>query len=145
MSQYDFEQELHKQHFACFACRKAFKPRGSETLTTEADREYPCPECRAPMTLMGRDFQAPPVRAMKEWHLLELLRSFGVIFEPGQKQPATQPQSLRDVESFLTKEGFDETVIRKRLDQIRTTRQEIKRPTRAEKKQQESRRSGRGG
>lgn len=137
------EQDLHKQHFACFACRKAFKPRGTEHLGTVAERDYPCPECRTPMTLVGRDFQAPPVRAVKQWHLLEVLVSFGVIFEPGAKQPARPPQSLRDVEVFLSHEGFDEVVVRKRLDQIRNLRQEIERPTRAEKKQRESRRANR--
>jgi hypothetical protein len=91
------------------------------------------------MTLMGRDFQAPPQRAVKEWQLAELLRGFGVVFEPGQVQPRTQPSTLREAEEFLVRQGYDEVVIRRRLDQIRAARQETKRPTRAEKKQREGR------
>jgi hypothetical protein len=135
----DQELELHKQHFACFSCRKAFKPRGTEEMGAVADREIPCPECGAPMTLMGRDFQAPPQRAVKEWQLLELLRSFGVVFEPGHVQPRTQPTSLREIEEFLVRQGYDETVIRRRLDKLRADRPSEKRPTRAEKKQREGR------
>jgi hypothetical protein len=138
------EADAHKQHFACFACRKSFKPRGTEMIGTEPDRDYPCPDCRQPMTLVGRDFQAPPVRATKQWQLLELLRSFGVIFEPGLKQPKSPPQTLSDAETFLIAQGYDDVTVRKRLDQIRTVRQEVPRATRAEKKQQESRRAGRG-
>jgi hypothetical protein len=138
----DQELELHKQHFACFACRKAFKPRGTEEMGAVADRDIPCPECGALMTLMGRDFQAPPLRAVKQWHLLELLRSFGVVFEPGHVQPRTQPTALSEVEAFLVRQGYDEVVIRRRFDKLRAERAGgEKRPTRAQKKQRE----GRGG
>jgi len=139
MATADQPREPHKQHFACFACRKAFKQPGSEEIGIEAERPFPCPECQAEMTLMGRDFQVPPVRAVKEWHLLELLRSFGVVFEPGHTQPKTPPRTLHEAEAFLTPQGYDEFVIRKRLEQIRLARQEQKRPTRAEKKQREGR------
>jgi hypothetical protein len=143
MANADQSSELHKQHFACFACRKAFKQPGLEEIGIEADRPFPCPQCQQPMTLMGRDFQAPSIRAVKEWHLLELLRSFGVVFEPGHTQPKTQPRTLHEAEAFLVPLGYDEIVIRKRLEKIRLARQEQKRPTRAEKKQREGRQSRR--
>lgn len=131
--------DLHKQHFACFACRKAFKQRGSEEIGVEAARPFPCPECGAPMTLVGRDFRAPPQRAVKQWHVLEMLRTFGVIFEPGEKQPTRQPETLHEAEAFLLKEGLDEQVIRQRLETVRAARQERKPLTRLQKKQREGR------
>lgn len=135
------EPESHKQHFACFACRKAFKQRGSETTGIEAERPFPCPECGAAMVVVGRDFQAPPTRAVKPWHLLEMLRSFGVVFEPGATAPARQPTTLHEAEGFLTRQGYDEVVIRKRLEKIRLARQgKESSPTRAEKKAKERRR-----
>jgi hypothetical protein len=133
------ERELHKQHFACFACRKAFKQRGSEDIDVEAERPFPCPECGAPMLVVGRDFQAPPRRASKLWHLLETLRSFGVIFEPEHPAPLAPPKTLRDVEAFLVPHGYDEGVIRQRLESVRLARQATKPATRQQKKQRERR------
>lgn len=133
------EQELHKQHFACFGCRKAFKQRGSEEIGVEAERPFPCPECGAPMLLVGRDFRAPPQRAVKQWQVVELLRNFGVVFEPGLTQPTRQPESLHEAEAFLVKQGYDEQVIRQRLEKLRVARQTTKPLTRMQKKQRECR------
>jgi hypothetical protein len=71
MGSFDFEHCGHKQHFACFTCRKAFKARG--TFGSRADRPFACPQCKRPMTPMGLLFRAPPQGAMKVWRRLEEL------------------------------------------------------------------------
>lgn len=116
-------REPHKQHFACFDCRKAFKQPGSETSGVEAERPFPCPQCGRPMAVVGRDFQAPPQRAEKQWLLVETLHSFGVVFEPGTTMPRTMPKSSREVEDFLTAQGYDVEVVRKRTDALRRRRE----------------------
>lgn len=123
-------REPHKQHFACFACRKAFKQPGSETSGVEAERPFPCPQCGEPMAVVGRDFQAPPQRAEKQWLLVEVLHSFGVIFEPGTTMPRTMPKSSREVEDFLTAQGYDVEVVRKRTDALRRRRERSAPPRR---------------
>lgn len=73
MGSYDFEHCGHKQHFACFGCRKAFKA-GYE-FVRHGHRDYrprvvTCPECREPMRAMGLLFRAPPQQAVKAWRRL---------------------------------------------------------------------------
>jgi hypothetical protein len=70
MGSSDFEHASVMQHYACFACRKAFKVRGTYPHTTAP---APCPECKGPMTAMGILFRAPPQRAVKAWRRLEEL------------------------------------------------------------------------
>ena len=70
MGSFDFEHSSVKQHYACFACRKAFKVRGTFNYTTAP---APCPECKKPMTAMGVLFRSPRQRAVKAWRLLEEL------------------------------------------------------------------------
>lgn len=60
------------QHFACFDCRKAFKPAGEFVLDAEAARirrQVECPDCGRTMVPMGRQFRAPrraSVRALAQ-------------------------------------------------------------------------------
>jgi hypothetical protein len=117
-------RDLHKQHFACFHCRKAFKQRGSEEPVAVAVaaplRPFPCPECGRPMAVMGRDFEAPPQRDRTEWLVAELLQSFGVIFEPGICGPGHRPHKLREAVAFLAERGHDAGVVEERVRQLRS-------------------------
>jgi hypothetical protein len=65
---FDFEHANVMQHYACFACRKAFKVRGTFNSTTAPT---PCPECKGLMTATGVLFRAPRQRAIKVWRRLE--------------------------------------------------------------------------
>ena len=81
---WEYRTRLHKQHFACFQCRKAFKrrwpcdylPRG-----VLASRPFPCPQCGQPMNDMGVDFKAPPRNALRQWLKVAVLYSFGILFD----------------------------------------------------------------
>jgi hypothetical protein len=118
-------RELHKQHFACFACRKSFKRPGSEESSLPDAlplRSFPCPECGERMVVMGRDFEAPPQRDGRGWFVAELLHSFGIIFEPGICGPGHRPRRLRDAVEFLVKEGHEAGVVERRLREIRASR-----------------------
>lgn len=68
MSLSDFHHLNCMQHYACFACRKAFKVRNTfnSTLTPR-----PCPNCKGPMKAMGVLFRAPRQRAVKAWKKLK--------------------------------------------------------------------------
>jgi len=58
----------YKQHWVCFRCRKAFKKPSEHDMPEDCQqRSYPCPECRAPMHNMGKEFEAPPASAKKKW------------------------------------------------------------------------------
>jgi hypothetical protein len=58
----------NRAHFACFACRKAFKQAGSSNWDSNVPaRPFPCPECKRPMARMGRHFKAPRQRAVRAW------------------------------------------------------------------------------
>jgi len=83
MGSYDFDHCGHKQHFACFGCRKSFKAP-YESILSAAEmaagvpphealrrRVVKCPECGQAMTAMGLLFRAPPRRAVKQWRALE--------------------------------------------------------------------------
>jgi len=56
----------YKEHYACFACRKMFRPLQAEN---ESARE--CPECKRSMKAMGKDFKAPPQRDVRAWRAIE--------------------------------------------------------------------------
>lgn len=119
----------HSQHYACFWCRKAFKQRGSRhpsQFWIEApDRPFPCPDCKTPMVPLGRDFKAPPQRAKAEWLTIELLQSFGIIFEVPVVEtggPGPRPTKLSDAVEFLTGRGLDSVEVRRRVDSIRRQR-----------------------
>ena len=62
----------NKVHFACFACRKTFKQLGSSNWDSNVpERPFPCPECKLPMSRMGRHFKAPSRRSVKGWAAVE--------------------------------------------------------------------------
>ena len=92
MGSFDFEHCGCMQHFACFACRKAFKA-GDEYVPDGAGgyrrRVVTCPECRQPMSPMGLLFRAPRRRAVRAWRRLEELarRSPRPPFEFPRRRP----------------------------------------------------------
>ena len=72
----------NRVHFACFACRKAFKQRGSSNWDRNVpERPFPCPNCKAPMARLGRYFKAPRQRAIAAWQEVERLYSEGARFD----------------------------------------------------------------
>jgi hypothetical protein len=108
---------LHKQHYVCFECRRQFRLPGSEggwrrDWNTQADdlawtwkpvsREAAaCPQCRAPLHSIGRDFKAPRQRDRKQWLKAELLVRMGYGFDPGPTGPGERPRRLSEVVDFL--------------------------------------------
>ncbi len=69
-------------HFACFACRKAFKQPGSSNWDSNVpERPFLCPNCKVPMVRLGRYFKAPPKRAIKAWREVERLYQSGQRFD----------------------------------------------------------------
>jgi hypothetical protein len=100
----------YKAHFACFACRLAFKQpsfwdrddvRGFElasrhpedlqrreakqnTTLAQLEKEYAtghaCPQCRQPMIDMGLDFKAPRQTDKKAWQILQGMYRAGHAF-----------------------------------------------------------------
>lgn len=65
----------NKVHFACFACRKAFKQQGSSNWDSNVpERPFECPNCQQPMVRLGRYFKAPRQRDLKAWR--EVQRRF---------------------------------------------------------------------
>jgi hypothetical protein len=61
----------YKAHFACFACRKAFKRRNKEDVDPSGpDRPARCPQCGLLMASMGLDFHPPPRDNDDAWRML---------------------------------------------------------------------------
>lgn len=62
----------YKQHWVCFRCLKVFKkPAEHDTPESRPGRSYACPECGALMHNMGKEFEAPPKKAVKRWEAIE--------------------------------------------------------------------------
>jgi len=122
---WEYRTRLHKQHFACFQCRKAFKrrwpcdylPRG-----VLASRPFPCPQCGQPMNDMGVDFKAPPQNAQRQWPKVAVLYSFGIRFD---WDPVTgegrgpRPATLSALEDYLVSLGHAREEIRARIETVR--------------------------
>lgn len=110
-------------HFACFACRKAFKQRGSSNWDPDVpQRPFPCPECKQPMQRFGRYFQPPPQRAARQWLKVELLFHFGERFESGTLALGNRCRTLHDTVAYLTGPTRPEAEVRAALERIRKTR-----------------------
>lgn len=117
----------HKQHFACFACRKSFKQRGSGQSYAWQLRPFPCPNCKGEMVSLGRDFQAPPARNRTQWLIVELLHSFGILFEPpGDTSggPGWRPRKIRQALEFLQARGLERTTVEQRFKELKRKRLE---------------------
>ena len=122
---WEYRTRLHKQHFACFQCRKAFKrrwpcdylPRG-----VLASRPFPCPQCGQPMNDMGVDFKAPPQNDQRQWLKVAVLYSFGIRFDWEQATgdgPGPRPATLSALEDYLVSFGHAREEIRARIEMVR--------------------------
>ncbi len=111
-------------HFVCFDCRKAFKQPGSSNWNADiAKRPFACPNCKRPMTPLGRYFKAQSQRAAKQWLKVELLLRFGEDFWSGHKSLGTRCDTLASTIRYLVDSGNEESGVRQNLEQIRRQRQ----------------------
>ena len=110
----------YKIHFACFACRKAFKQptfedwsrvRGRENTLglslSEIESEYrnatfKCPDCSEPMADMGRDFKAPRKNDRRAWDAVSKIFTLGHAFHTcGCNGPGFIPASESEYRRYL--------------------------------------------
>jgi hypothetical protein len=109
MCRYAFHN--YRDHFACFACRKAFKywqwePCDEATWKKQHLKHMPrrivCPDCGEPMVDMGLDFKAPKKSNREQWQILEALHANGFTFHGcGCYVGFNPPATLREVPSWL--------------------------------------------
>ncbi len=86
----------YKQHYACFACRMAFKPQAADQNLTR------CPNCGAPVYRMGLDFKAPKRTDTVAWKAVQMLYTGGVAFDScGCNGPGYRPVNPKAVVPFL--------------------------------------------
>jgi hypothetical protein len=113
----------NKVHFACFDCRTSFKQPGSSNWDPSIpERPFECPNCKQPMTRLGRYFKAPPRRSAAQWHKVELLVLFGESFFAGNSGLGTKCKTVASTVQYLVDSGHVESDVRKRLRQIRDER-----------------------
>ena len=65
----------YKNHFACFTCRKVWKPHPPPRASQWAAhcmRVETCPDCGGETTNMGPCFKAPPQSDKRAWLAIEL-------------------------------------------------------------------------
>ncbi len=99
-----YKEHPYKQHYACFACRKAFRIPGTEPFVGQRSLAsiVKCPDCAKPMSKMGRDFKAPRRSATKQWEKVRQLREAGFAFDScGCYGPGYRPAMLREVPAFI--------------------------------------------
>jgi hypothetical protein len=115
-------------HFACFDCRKAFKQRGSSNWNPDVPaRPFPCPDCKQPMTRLGRYFKAPPQRAARQWQKVELLFRHGERFESGYLGLGDKCRTLAATVAYLAGPSRSEAEVRAVLENIRAMRSRAQR------------------
>jgi hypothetical protein len=93
----------YKAHYACFACRKAFKRRNKADVNPAGpERPARCPQCGLLMANLGLDFQPPPRTAEKEWAVVASLWTVGITFHScGCGGPGYRPRNSKDYRKFL--------------------------------------------
>lgn len=98
----------YKKHYACFACRKAFKRLQVDEWPEHlqpAEGEVvpaPCPDCGEPMADMGLDFKPPKQRDVEHWAVVEFLFRRGFAYHScGCGGPGFRPARWADVPTFL--------------------------------------------
>jgi len=102
----------YRDHFACFACRKAFKYWQWEECDQKAfqaeqhlehvPRQIVCPDCSRPMTDMGLDFKAPRKSDVEAWKILATLAQNGFTFHGcGCDVGFVPPRTLGEVPRWL--------------------------------------------
>lgn len=78
-----YAMQLHKWHFACFECQKAFKRKLLVDLTGKNDYQNTpakCPQCGSLMANMGKDFEAPKKTDNKAWDYIKTLFKVDITF-----------------------------------------------------------------
>ena len=95
----------YKPHYACFACRKAFRRRlraDQPHLGEGPDQPARCPQCGLLMADLGRDFKPPRKTDEKAWALLGKLWDVGVTFHScGCGGPGYRPRDPWAYREFL--------------------------------------------
>ncbi len=121
MCRYAFKR--YKRHYACFACRKAFRVRPTEEWADANVRSgsvtlvVKCPDCGHPMHEMGLDFKAPRKKNRKQWKKVEVLHAAGITFGScGCGGPGYRPRTMREVPEFLAEQQ------KRRLETVRSVR-----------------------
>jgi hypothetical protein len=93
----------YKKHYACFACRKAFKRRNKADVD-QGGEEHParCPQCALLMADMGLDFAPPPTDDRKAWSTLSALYEVGETFHScGCGGPGYRPRDPALLTAFF--------------------------------------------
>lgn len=87
--------------FVCFGCRKSF--RKPHLLGVRL-----CPQCRVPMTMLGRKFHAPKKNETVQWKKVQFLATHGFLFQSiyiatpsGGKQVVPYPRTLKEAIAFV--------------------------------------------
>ena len=100
-----FSKAKHLQRYlfphACFTCRKVFRKPHSKLVRV-------CPQCAAPMVILGRKFHTPRLNDREQWKKVELLVNHGFRFESvyratefGGKVAVPYPRRLSEVPTFV--------------------------------------------
>jgi DNA-directed RNA polymerase subunit RPC12/RpoP len=108
----------YKPHYACFACRKAFRRRlrkDQPQLSTGPDKPARCPQCGLLMADLGLDFKPPKTSDDKAWDIVAKLWEVGITFHScGCGGPGYRPRDPRAYRQFLqqTLAGYHEMLRR---------------------------------
>ena len=80
---------------ACFDCRKSFK--------YSIVRNIPpvCPQCKQPLSEMGRAFKAPKKSEISQWKKVKKLWDAGYRFPTNSYKPVQYPKTLKEVDVFI--------------------------------------------
>ena len=93
----------YKKHYACFACRKAFKRRNQADIDPSGD-PHParCPDCALLMADMGLDFAPPKLRDVQAWAAAAALYELGESFHScGCGGPGYRPRDPARLAAFF--------------------------------------------
>jgi hypothetical protein len=105
-----YAMQLHKWHFACFECRKAFKRKLLIDLTGKNDYQVTpakCPQCGSLMANMGKDFEAPKMTDIKVWDHVKTLYEVGITFHScGCSGPGYIPRNKVALTAYLKELKF---------------------------------------
>jgi DNA-directed RNA polymerase subunit RPC12/RpoP len=93
----------YKKHYACFACRKAFKRRNKDDVDP-AGNDHParCPECGLLMADMGLDFAPPTTDDARAWSAAASLYEVGETFHScGCGGPGYRPRDPTKLAAYF--------------------------------------------
>ncbi len=99
----------YSSHYVCFSCRKMFNQlywghwndwRGA--WNAPAKKAYPCPECKAEMQNVGKDFKPPRQQNIKQWRKVELLFQRGYRWKQAWELQKTTETPWRGGSNYVT-------------------------------------------